>query len=311
MEIRQLRYFIVVSDLKSLTAAGEYLNISQPALGQQVRNLENSLGTRLFDRHSRGVQLTEAGRTLRNHAVEILASVGRAEDDVRRFSQSAFGTVRIGVTPSLGRVLVPQILEVFSERYPETRLQFTQGYIDALVREIEAGNLDIATISSLRDSTRLETVPLLVESINLVGVPELVAGLSDPVSLETLVDIPMVIDNRSEHYRMAVDGGLKKKGLEIKDVVEIQAINIRRELVTQGKRCSIAPAALFASEREAGYVISRKIDFPELTRTLHLATPRVETMTPAQAAVRNLIIEVTDSMIASKKHGWRLPQQDE
>ena len=311
MDAKQLRYFVVISDLGSLTSAAEYLNITQPALGQQVRNLENSLGTRLFDRHSRGVQLTEVGKLLRNHAIEILASIRRAEDDVRRFSQSALGTVRIGVTPSLGRALVPRILEVFCERCPEAKLQFTQGYTDTLVREIEDGNLDIATISSLKDSTRLETVPLFVESMCLIGVPKLVAELGNPVPLEALADIPMVIDDRSQIFRKAIDGGLKKKGLKIKNVVEIQAINIRRELVMRGKNCSIAPAALFASEIEAGYLTTREIDHPATTRTLHLATPRVETMTPAQAAVRALIIEITDSLIASEKLGWGIPLRDE
>ena len=180
MNTRQLKYFLAVAELESLTAASERLNISQPALGQQIRNLEERLGLRLVQRHSRGVNLTEAGKRLKTHSQEILERVYRAEADLRHFARTPAGMVSIGVTPSLGRALVPRLLERCSDQFPEMRLQFTQGFTDQLEHLLDEGAVDLAVTHSSRDNMRHETVPLYKESIQLIGKPQLISGLSDP-----------------------------------------------------------------------------------------------------------------------------------
>ena len=307
MDLKQLRYFLAISELKSLTAAAEKLNVTQPALGQQMRKLEADLGVQLIERHSRGVQLTEAGICLKSHAEDIMSRVSQTIADVRRFGTLPSGTVRLGVTPSLGRVIVPALLETVSDRFPEVSIQFTQGLTDQLDRLIGKRELEIAVTHSLIDTDTIETLPLYLETIYVIGHKDLIGDIEEPMTLAQLVQLPMALDDRNQHLRRIVDKGILEHGLQLHDYVEIPAINIRRELVTQGRRCVLAPYALFPQELEAGTIMAKRTDIPGLDRVLHLASSRVERLSPAESAIRGLMVEAIDNAIRSGLYGWRMP----
>ena len=307
MDLKQLRYFLAISELNSLTAAAERLNVTQPALGQQMRKLEADLGVQLIERHSRGVQLTEAGRRLKAHAEDIVSRVSQSIADVRSFGTIPSGTVRLGVTPSLGRVIVPGLLETVSDRFPEVSVQLTQGLTDQLDRLISKRELEIAVTHSLRDTEAIETLPLYIETIYVVGHKDLIGEFEEPMALDQLVRLPMALDDRNQHLRRIIDKGILEHGLELHDYVEIQAINIRRELVTRGRRCVLAPYALFPQELEAGMIVARRTNIPDLDRVLHLASSRVERLSPAESAIRGLMVEAIDNAINSGLYGWRMP----
>ncbi len=283
------------------------LNVTQPALGQQMRKLEADLGVQLIERHSRGVQLTEAGRRLKAHAEDIVFRVSQSIADVRSFGTIPSGTVRLGVTPSLGRVIVPGLLETVSDRFPEVSVQLTQGLTDQLDRLISKRELEIAVTHSLRDTEAIETLPLYIETIHVVGHKDLIGEFEEPIKLDQLVRLPMALDDRNQHLRRIVDKGILEHGLELHDYVEIQAINIRRELVTQGRRCVLAPYALFPQELEAGTIVAKRTNIPGLDRVLHLASSRVERLSPAEAAIRGLMVEAIDNAINSGLYDWRMP----
>ena len=95
MDIRQLKYFLAVAKLESLTAASRALNVTQPAIGQQIRKLEDTLGVRLLARHSRGMRLTPVGKLLHRRAQEIVNIVEQTEREVSRHKGTSEGTVRI------------------------------------------------------------------------------------------------------------------------------------------------------------------------------------------------------------------------
>ncbi len=307
MELKQLRYLLAIAELKSLTAGAEKLNLTQPALGQQMRKLEADLGTRLIERHSRGVHLTEAGERLKTHAEDIIARVEQAEEDIRRFSATPSGCVRLGITPSLGRVIVPQLLESASDQLPEVSIQFTQGLTDQLDSLIARRELDIAVTHSLIDNDQIETLPLYHETVFLIGHADLIGGLAEPVSLEELARLPIILDEQNQHVRNILDQELSQFGLKLSDYVEIAAINIRRELIMQGRRCVLAPRALFQLEIDAGSIVARRTGIAGLDRLLHLASTRVERLNPAQESIRRLMIRIVDRATQEGMYGWRMP----
>ena len=307
LNLRQIECLLAVSKYESLTGAASYLNVSQPALGQHIKNLEDYLGVRVLKRHSRGVSLTEAGKKLKEHGEEILAAINRAELELRGFSEVPAGRVNIGVTPSLGRVLVPNLLERCLDLFPLVTLNFTQGFTDQLDKFIHAGLVDMAVTHSTIDNVRFETIPIYNETICVIGTAEHFSGLSDPISTRELAKIPLVLDERSQQVRQILDETMRQQNLVIADQIEIQAINLRRELVLQGKRCSIAPLALFDAEIERGEIFARKIAEPAFTRTVHLATPRVEDLSPALAALREMILKLTDHETSLNRFGWTFP----
>ena len=109
MDIKQLRYFMGVLEAKSITKAAEQLYVAQPALGLQIRKLEEELGVELFVRHSRGVTATEAGILLSQHARVLLRQFARARQELLDFAKSPHGRVAIGLTPTGDAVLVAEL----------------------------------------------------------------------------------------------------------------------------------------------------------------------------------------------------------
>jgi len=307
MEIRSLTYFSMVAELESLTHAADALGLTQPALGMQIRKLEDYLGVDLIERHSRGVRLTEAGRELAKHAKKLIEGFEEAKADVRRYGKDAVGTVRVGVTPSMGRVIVPRLLEQCADEHPTINLQLIQGFSDMLETALSEKRLDFAMTHRPIDTEQHESLPLYVEQFVLVGAPELFVGMSDPVTPEQLAEMPLALDERSRHMRQRVDAALEARGLVFKDVQEINAINLRRELVIRGRRLSSATRALFQDDISNASLEVRKVDLDCLKIELSLATRRVERMTPAESAIRKLLTTLVDQVIAEGDVGWEMP----
>ena len=127
MDVKQLRYFLGVFDAKSITKAADLLFVAQPALGLQIRKLEEELGVELFSRHSRGVTPTEAGIRLANRARVLLSQFERVKQDILDFAEEPHGRVAIGMTPTTTLVLAAAVADRCREAYPEITLNILEG----------------------------------------------------------------------------------------------------------------------------------------------------------------------------------------
>lgn len=169
MELRTLRYFMAVVEKQNFTRAAESLNMAQPPLSQQIRKLEESLGTPLLRRLTRSVELTEAGESLYRDTAQILALADAAKQKVKRIARGEQGALRIGFAGST--VLHPAVLTLlhdYRERYPEVALSPQEGTMPALVEALRNDRLDAAILrlpcsgSQGLDHHLIEQEPLLI-----------------------------------------------------------------------------------------------------------------------------------------------------
>src|SRR4051812_21953167 len=117
-ELRQLRYFVAVAEEGNLTRAARRLHIAQQSLSQQVRVLEAQLGAALFERSTRGVELTDVGAVLLREARPVLAQAERAVEAARRAASGEQGTLRVGFLSSVSNYLMPPVVRAFRARHP-------------------------------------------------------------------------------------------------------------------------------------------------------------------------------------------------
>ena len=144
MELRHLRYFVAVAEEQNVTRAAARLHVSQPPLSRQIRNLEDELGIKLFDRDARAVRLTEAGRVFLTEARSVLQ---RAEDAVERAKDAAGGKrgeIRVGYAPSLTVELLPRALKYFRESNPGVRVQLHDLSTQEMLSGLIEGKLHVA-----------------------------------------------------------------------------------------------------------------------------------------------------------------------
>jgi DNA-binding transcriptional LysR family regulator len=170
MELRHLHYFVAVAEELHFTRAANRLGIKQPPLSSQIRQLEEELGTPLFHRRTRGVELTDAGKLLLEEARIILTQVETAKTDVRRCARGETGRIIVG---SAGAVyfhpLIPAIIREYRMRYPGIVLAPQASSTAPLVERLRAGRIDAAFVRPpISDSSGLTIEPLVDEEMVIV-----------------------------------------------------------------------------------------------------------------------------------------------
>ncbi len=186
MELRHLRYFVAIAEERSFTRAAERLWVAQPGLSTQIRRLEAELGVQLFERHTRGVDLTPAGELFLQRARVVLDAADIAAATGRDLEAGAIGTVRLGVASEARWHLASNLLERFSQERPGVELTVLEGYGGTLWRNLRDGRLDALIAPSGHAAVDLNALELGSEPwVVLVGAGHPLTGIG-PLRAEGL-----------------------------------------------------------------------------------------------------------------------------
>jgi DNA-binding transcriptional LysR family regulator len=167
MELRHLRYYVAIAEERSFTRAAERLWVAQPGLSSQIRRLESELGVKLFERHTRGVDLTAAGEVFLQRARVVLATAEAAQSVGQDIQQGQVGSIRLGIGAVMGWSLASSLLEGFAQGSPGVEVAVVESQGGTLVRELRDGRLDAVLAPAMFGSpelfrTRLTSEPWVV-----------------------------------------------------------------------------------------------------------------------------------------------------
>lgn len=160
MELRHLRYFVAIAEEGSFTRAGERLWVAQPGLSAQIRQLETELKTQLFERHARGVNLTDAGELLLGRARAALAAADHARATGSDIQAGLVGTLRIGIATGARWPLESSLLDAFGRERPQVEITVVESHGGTLLRDVLEGRLDVLLSPSTFASSRLQRLRL-------------------------------------------------------------------------------------------------------------------------------------------------------
>jgi DNA-binding transcriptional LysR family regulator len=160
MELRHLRYFVAIAEERSFTRAAERLWVAQPGLSTQIRRLESELGVQLFDRHTRGVDLTDAGALFLERARTALAAADVARSTGHDLEEGLVGSVRLGIVTGAGWSGTPALLGQFGCERPAVELTVVESYGGTLLRDLRDGRLDAMIAPSELGAAELSRVRL-------------------------------------------------------------------------------------------------------------------------------------------------------
>ncbi|RZT86953.1 DNA-binding transcriptional LysR family regulator [Pseudonocardia sediminis] len=242
MELHQLRYFVAVAHEGSFTAAAARLYLSQPSLSVQIRKLERDVGARLFERTGRQVVLTAAGSALLEHAQVALDQLERGRQRVAEVSGVREGEVRVGVLPSIGARMLPEVLAEFRRAHPRVEVRIVEHDVSREFEQlVRSGELDLAitrmplTLSGLcTDVLVREPVLLLVPAGHrLAGVEQ--AALLDLAGEE-------IVGMRTGYgLRDLADQLLAEAGVAPRVVLETGQLAIVHGMVAAGMGVALLP----------------------------------------------------------------------
>lgn len=173
--LRQLRYFLALTDMSNFTRAAESINITQPALSMQIRLLEDEIGGALVERTSSGIVLTPQGRALETHARRVLAALAELEQGVRHPGQG--GRLMLGMIPTVAPYLLPVALPLLRAGNIGRDLHLREARTERLLDELAAGRLDAVVVATPPETASVVAMPLFTDRFLLAGSATRIAQL--------------------------------------------------------------------------------------------------------------------------------------
>jgi LysR family tcuABC transcriptional regulator len=311
MELRQLRYFVRVVELGSMSRAAIDLDVVQSALSQQISRLEGELSTRLLQRTSKGVTPTPAGLAFFQQAQLALRHADEAALAAQQSRLS--GTVSVGLAPTTASVLGLPLLQAVRERYPDVRLHMVESLSGHLAGMLNARQLDLAVLFDTDPGRRWSVTPLLEEKLFLVAARNASRKpLPAKVKLASLRELTLILPSGSHGLRRALDQAMAGARLRRIAPMEIDSLAMLMDAVRAGLGETIQPAAAVSRFADAADAFQLcEITDAKLRRLNSLCTLSEEELSPAALAVRTVLVDCTRELVAAGRwSGARLSHHE-
>jgi DNA-binding transcriptional LysR family regulator len=245
LSLQQIRCFCAALELGSFTAAGEAMRVSQPAVAEQIRKLEQALGTDLFVRAGRGVVATDAGRAFAQHAARSLRAVEEAADSVGELTALRSGTVAVGVFGEPSAWRLDQLAAAFLRRHPNVSVRLVGHNSSAIAERVRRGELEAGVVLLPIDDDKLDVRPIVRDEVLYVSAqPE---RTRQPATVEHLAATPLVFyDAESADHdpiRRQLAERAQALGVRLQAKVEVELKDIALRLVAAGIGDTYLPSA--------------------------------------------------------------------
>lgn len=224
MELRHLRYFIAVACARSFTRAADQLHVTQPTLSHQIKQLEQRVGTTLFARGGKDVELTAAGRLFKPYCERILKEVDASALAISELEGLMRGTLRMAVFHSFSHSMLPPILSEFALRYPGVQVTARLVPRADMERELINGALDCAVAYVSDDNEHIESERLFDEELVLVVGSGHILAADSFLPMRGLVKLPLVLLTPEFGARQFVDRFFAEARLKPHIILEMNAI---------------------------------------------------------------------------------------
>lgn len=265
MELRSLKTFIQVVETGSFTKAAQILGYTQSTVSLQIKELENELDCRLFDRIGKTIELTSRGRLLHKHALQINNSVLRLTEDFKKIEEPS-GQVHMYSADSIFERMMLENYAEFYKTYPDIRLVFSTGSTRVLLDVLERNEADI--IFTLDSHVYRQNFVIARESpVKLM----FVAGKGFPlagrgkISINRLIEYPFFLTESGTSYRRVLDEKLSQLSLETKPVLETGRTDIIIKIISGGLGAAYLPEFTVADHLKKGDLVKLEVEGFDIT----------------------------------------------
>ncbi len=269
MDIRQLRYFIVIAEEKQISAAAKKLYMSQPPLSQQLKNMEASLGEQLFERSGKFLELTEAGKTLYKYALQITQMMEEAKNEVADVGRGVDGRLAVGInTFSLGNL--NEVFHQYRSMYPKIKYKIQQNESSLLCYLLKQREIEMAIVRLPLEIDEFTLQHLHSEPFYVITSKEKKLFTGD-ATLEEVSRYPLVlpsIEGLGVYY--SIHEAFSKAKIQPEIIAEFSDLKLMMELVSTDFGVSIVPESLLHLYKEYPVHIHKIADSEQLSGDIGL-----------------------------------------
>ncbi len=300
MDLRQLRYFVVLANQGHFGRAASVLHVAQPALTRQIQLLEEELGVQLFVRHSRGASPTEEAAFLLERASFLLHYAEQLKQDMSALQRNPSGPIAIGISPGLAMTLAAPLTRAVHEQLPEVRLRFVQAFAPTLHEMLLKGQVDLAILNGPVPLANLHTYPFLTEGLCLIGPPGPRQARPARIGLKHLDNLPLVMTGLAKSgVRLELEAQAAHAGVHLNPVVEVETIEVAKRLIKEQVGVTVHFAATVLEDIEEGRLSAHPIEGLSLRRIL--AHPSDRPASRATKALVEILRQVARELVARKR----------
>lgn len=245
MDINALQAFAAVAEHSSFSAAAARLHLTQPAVSKRIRQLEDELGQRLFDRIARRVQLTEAGLALLPSARRILLELGESRRRLANLSGRVTGTLSIGTSHHIGLHRLPDLLRRYTRRHPDVDLDLHFLDSEEGCNRVEHGDLELALITlPERTPETLLATPVWDDPLTVVVAPDHPLAAHATCDVAALARHPTILPAVGTFTRGVIERAMSARGLRPSVRLETNYLETIRSMVSIGLGWSVLPCTM-------------------------------------------------------------------
>ena len=289
MEIKDMRAFYAIVEEGNISHAAQRLDIAQPALSRQMKRLETSLGVQLFERGSRRIRLTDAGRVMYSRVEHILGMVDGTVREITEIGSGVAGSIRLGTITTSGAMLLPELISEFHSRYPNVTYQIWEAEGARILELLDNRVIEIGITRTQVDSKVYESIVLPNEPLVLIMNKEQEIGADqEQVRMDELRDVPIIIPLRWQSVFVA---NCRKLGFEPHIVCVSDSIVQDLLLAKMGMGMALLPVSSKTLLTD-GNLIYKKLVEPEMSTHTVIAWLKNRTLSSSSAHLIRLFREI-------------------
>ena len=289
LTLRQFEAFGAVADARGFAPAAQRMGLSASAVSQLVAELEASLGFRLFDRHTRRVDLSSAGREFLGLAQSVLRHVQQAESGAADIRDSVSGIVRVAAPLVLAGSVLPQAMAQFMQERPKVVIRLRDTPVDALVERVSSGDVDLAVGPDRTGTAHVHSQAVFDSPWVLWCAPSHPLAGQRELRWADLREVMLVAAGRDHEHSVAQMNLNAPEGSRIRPVEVVDNISTALGLAAQGLAATLAPAYVAIMAEPLG-LVWRRVTQPETIRQVCIYQSNIRSVPPAAQAFSAFLV---------------------
>ncbi|MGI6711324.1 MAG: selenium metabolism-associated LysR family transcriptional regulator [Bacillota bacterium] len=281
--IKQIKSFVMVSDLKSFTNAAEALFMTQPAVSSQIKALEEILGLSLIERNDKRVELTEAGKCFYREAKEILAAYQRATEVMDDFKGLKRGRLSLGASTIPGEYLLPKYIGRFKKKYPGIEVSLRIGDTGFVLDLVTDRKIDLGVVGAQIEQKNVDYIPFIQDELVLIASDR--REIPRNISPADLLSLEIVTREVNSGTRMAVKEALIRHHIHEDDINIVMELGSTQAVITAVVAdIGVAFVSKWAAQTliETGSIKKINVEGLDLKRDLYVVVPKNSQVTRAR-----------------------------
>ncbi|ALX50158.1 selenium metabolism-associated LysR family transcriptional regulator [Lentibacillus amyloliquefaciens] len=274
MNYERLKTFIAVAEKNSFSEAAKMLFVTQPTITSQIKSLEEELGTKLFERTTKKVEITQSAKILLKYAREIVQMNDYARKEIMEMESMTYGELGMGCSLTIGEYILPEFLKQFKEDYPLIQIQVKIANSHQVINLLKDQLIDVGLIETPIEDSQINLEPFLEDEIVLIAAPDYFTGDDVHISMEKVRQSPLIFREEGSGTRSAVNHYMKKAGLSNDDLqilMELGSTEAIKAVVESGLGVSFISKNAIKKEQKLGLLKAYSITDMALKRHFYIA----------------------------------------